>query len=117
MTGWHADRRMYEEEAIGNARPGFCKQWNISSDQIKEADLLCYEDFRHVLYKWHVKLYKAFSKALESKEYMRNKNTIIVLTRIVDYFPLVRRFGVQLEKLISAKMEDEREDLKILASR
>lgn len=56
-------------------------------------------------------------RGLESKEYMEIRNTLIVLTKIVKVFPLIKRVGLGVEKRINKIREEDREDLKVLAAR
>lgn len=76
---------------------------------------------------------------MESKEYMEIRNALIVLTKISNIFPVIRKSGINLEKRVStnssyyhlcsarllltstsfqvAKLKgDDREDLKVLAT-
>lgn len=139
------------KEAKGDGLPGFQKKWtsSVSSRKLTEEDILSYEDFRHVVYKWHVNLLKvggnqtslmtfyfiislivirctfflncllikAFSACLESKEYMQIRNALLMLTKIIDFFPIVKKLSISMEDVVSKLKEEEREDLKVLASR
>ena len=88
-------------EAFVNARPLF-----------NSIDIIgCHE-------KWQNNLFECFSACFLSKEYMQIRNSIIILTRINNYFPVRKSKGKALEKIVSAIVENEsREDLKILAMR
>jgi len=48
---------------------------------------------------------------------MEIRNTLIVLTKIVKVFPLIKRVGLGVEKRINKIREEDREDLKVLAAR
>lgn len=81
---------------------------------------LGYEDYRHVLFKWHLKLHRACISALESGDYQLIRNTIILLSRLSLHFPALRKIGASLEKAVArvqAAEEGKREDLKLLATR
>lgn len=87
---------------------------------------LSYEDYRHVLYKWHLKLHKAFVGALETGDYTHIRNAIIILSHLAGttpkdiQFPVLRKVGASLEKAVrkvQAAEEGKREDLKLLAAR
>lgn len=166
---WHASSAVYEDEAIGEGRPGFYQRWAKQSgaegiaEEKAEEDIggpempetvdtpmasadspaptpmaeestpmteqtqqqenihLGYEDYRHVLYKWHLKLHKAFASALESGDYQHIRNSIIILSYLVPgHFPALRKVGTSLEKIlgkVQAQEEGKREDLKLLAVR
>ena len=67
----HKDANAYEERGKGRGIPGFQMKWSALNRQpssIAETDLLQYEDFRRVYYKWHSKLLKAFEQGLLAKE-------------------------------------------------
>ncbi len=58
---------------------------------------------------------QAFLSCIESTEYMRFRNTIVVLTRIADCFPILDEHGTSLLAAVEAASKAEkREDLKIL---
>lgn len=47
----HAGRDIFEKEAVLPHLPGFRKEW-------REPKLLEYEEFRHLMYKWHTRLFR-----------------------------------------------------------
>ncbi|KAJ3059808.1 THO complex subunit 2, partial [Quaeritorhiza haematococci] len=119
LTAWHKDKEAYAREGKGNGLPGFQRRWPpgpLSVSKIPDADLLDWEDFRRVMYKWHGKLRLAFITCLESGEYMQMRNAILVLDRIRDYFPLIIPSGESIERVVkSIEEKEERGDLKQLA--
>jgi THO complex subunit 2 len=54
---------------------------------------------------------------LDSKEYLEIRTALIVLKQIVKYFPKLTRHVSPLERRLNKIKEDEREGLKVLASR
>ena len=61
VTRWHSDRATYEKEC-GNY-PGFLTILRATGfDGGNKADQLDYENFRHVVHKWHYKLTKVRKK-------------------------------------------------------
>lgn len=92
----------------------------VEKNQAPVNNPLMYEDFRHVMYKWHLKLYRAFLAALETGDYMPIRNAIIILSRTTNFFPALRKIGGSLEKAVGKIMKEEegkREDLRLLATR
>ncbi|KTF77595.1 hypothetical protein cypCar_00039485, partial [Cyprinus carpio] len=86
VTRWHSDRAVYEKEC-GNY-PGFLTIFRASGfDGGNKADQLDYENFRHVVHKWHYKLTKASVHCLETGEYTHIRNILIVLTKILTLVP------------------------------
>jgi THO complex subunit 2 len=115
----HKDSNAYEERGKGRGIPGFQMKWSALNRQpssIAETDLLQYEDFRRVYYKWHSKLLKAFEQGLLAVEYISVRNTIIVLSEIVQYFPAIETMGKKIETFVKNISDNEkRSDIKVLA--
>jgi len=112
---WHQDKRCYEQECSN--RPGFLTVLRATNNE--KAVYLDYENFRHVCHKWQYKLTKAVVVCLESKDYMQIRNTITVLTKILQHYPRVQNLGQALERRIEKIIEEEKEkrqDLFILAT-
>ncbi|KAK9763193.1 THO2 plays a role in transcriptional elongation, variant 2, partial [Basidiobolus ranarum] len=120
ISAWHGEKTLYDKEGRGDGLPGFQKKWGLGPRQylagkVPNEDLLDYEDYRHVVYKWHIKLHRAFVTCLESHEYMQTRNAILVLTKIDEFFPVIRKIGLSVEKSVGKIVETEKkEDLKIL---
>ncbi|XP_069468772.1 THO complex subunit 2 isoform X2 [Ambystoma mexicanum] len=117
VTRWHSDRAIYEKEC-GNY-PGFVTILRASGfDGGNKADQLDYENFRHVVHKWHYKLTKASVHCLETGEYTHIRNILIVLTKILPWYPKVLNLGQALErrvKKICLEEKEKRHDLYALA--
>ncbi|XP_022086856.1 THO complex subunit 2-like isoform X2 [Acanthaster planci] len=114
---WHSDKVIYEKEC-GNY-PGFVTVLRASgTESSNKADQLDYENFRHVCHKWQYKLTKAVVSCLESKDYTQIRNTLILLTKILTFFPLVLNLSAVLEKRVDKirlEEKDKRPDLFALA--
>ena len=77
-----------------------------------------YENYRHVCHKWQYKLTKALVLCLESGEYIQIRNGLMILTKILPYFPMVVSLGTALEKRVEKvrnEEKDKRQDLYALA--
>ena len=48
---------------------------------------------------------------------MQIRNALLMLTKIIDYFPIVKKLAISIEEVVAKLREDEREDLKVLATR
>ncbi|KAE9385705.1 hypothetical protein BT96DRAFT_1006795 [Gymnopus androsaceus JB14] len=74
--------------------------------------------FQKVVRKWHKKIALAFVECIQTGEFMRVYNAIIVLKEILPFFPLsavAQETGAQLDKTMDQFLEkEERGDLKIL---
>lgn len=112
-----------ETQELENTRSMSMEALSSSAGSISTQDArlseLSYEDWRHRVYDWHVMLQTTFKSAFESGNYSQIRNSIIILTRICDYFPLLRKVGASLERVVNRVRDREvdREDLKVLATR
>ncbi|XP_030637187.1 THO complex subunit 2 [Chanos chanos] len=108
VTRWHSDRAIYEKEC-GNY-PGFLTIFRASGfDGGNKADQLDYENFRHVVHKWHYKLTKASVHCLETGEYTHIRNILMVLTKILPFYPKVLNLGQALEVRVQRICQEEKE--------
>ncbi|XP_064422604.1 THO complex subunit 2 isoform X2 [Latimeria chalumnae] len=108
VTRWHSDRLIYEKEC-GNY-PGFLTILRATGfDGGNKADQLDYENFRHVVHKWHYKLTKASVHCLETGEYTHIRNILIVLTKILPWYPKVLNLGQALERRVHKICQEEKE--------
>ncbi|XP_051824577.1 THO complex subunit 2 isoform X3 [Antechinus flavipes] len=108
VTRWHSDRTIYEKEC-GNY-PGFLTILRATGfDGGNKADQLDYENFRHVVHKWHYKLTKASVHCLETGEYTHIRNILIVLTKILPWYPKVLNLGQALERRVHKICQEEKE--------
>ncbi|XP_048589854.1 THO complex subunit 2 isoform X3 [Nematostella vectensis] len=102
---WHGDRKTYDKEC--GSYPGFVTV--LRATNTDKADHLDYENFRHVCHKWQYKLTKALVVCLESKDYTQIRNTIMVLTKILPFYPKVLNLGQALERRIDKICEEEKD--------
>uniref|UniRef100_A0A2K5CJY7 THO complex subunit 2 n=1 Tax=Aotus nancymaae TaxID=37293 RepID=A0A2K5CJY7_AOTNA len=108
VTRWHSDRAIYEKEC-GNY-PGFLTILRATGfDGGNKADQLDYENFCHVVHKWHYKLTKASVHCLETGEYTHIRNILIVLTKILPWYPKVLNLGQALERRVHKICQEEKE--------
>ncbi|KAI9807802.1 MAG: hypothetical protein M1825_005107 [Sarcosagium campestre] len=116
LSRWHADKAVYDKEALGAKKnlPGFARK--VTKD-IGPETFLEYEDFRRLLYKWHLSINSALKSCLTGGEYMHIRNAIIVLKSISQHFPAVNWNGRdQVTSIVELSKTEKREDLKIAAT-
>merc|ERR1719328_635925 len=107
---WHADKEIFERECSGY--PGFITKFRVtdkSSQGNADTDTVDFENFRHVCHKWHYKIAKALLVCLESKDFVQIRNSLIVLTKIIQHFPVIQNLATVIEKRIEKVCEDEKE--------
>ncbi|KAJ1021191.1 hypothetical protein NDA16_003977 [Ustilago loliicola] len=115
---WHRQAEIYAKEAIGQKLPGFQMRWQDrhGGEEIPQGDLLTWDQFRLIFCKWQDCLQRTFKTCLSSKEYMRIRNAIIVMTRISPFYPLIDTHGAEISAVVeSLSANEQRGDLKILA--
>lgn len=117
MMSWHSSKDIFEKECA--QYPGFITKYRASEKYSNNLDRVDYENYRHVCHKWHCKLAKAMVTCLESKDYVQIRNALIILTKIIPYFPVLTKLSTFLDKKIEKIRDEEknkRQDLYTLAS-
>ncbi|KAL3879965.1 hypothetical protein ACJMK2_032241 [Sinanodonta woodiana] len=104
---WHSDKSMYEKECANY--PGFVTVFRKGVDSVNKADQLDFENYRHVCHKWHFRTTKAMVACLESGKYIQIRNALIVLTKILPYYPKILQFGQALERRVDRLRQEEKE--------
>merc|ERR1719402_2106347 len=114
---WHAEREIFERECSGY--PGFITKFRVTEKSSgNDTDTVDFENYRHVCHKWHYKIAKALVVCLESKDFVQIRNSLIVLTKIKEQFPVIKNLSTVIEKRIEKVCEEEkdkRQDLYIKA--
>lgn len=85
----------------------------------KEPAHVDYENYRHVCHKWHYRLTKAFIVCLDSGDYVQIRNALIVLTKLITYFPVISSFATAIERRVDQirnTEQNKRPDLYALAT-
>ena len=114
LAKWHASQATYETEAWGPKKDlvGF----SMGAKRGAAGTPLSYENFRHLLYKWHRNLHAALQTCLNSGEYMHIRNALFVMKAIQKSFPAVDWIGQKsLDSLQNLADSEDREDLKLVA--
>ncbi|KAA0187509.1 hypothetical protein HAZT_HAZT001113 [Hyalella azteca] len=112
---WHSSSDNYERECA--KFPGFVTRFRVS--KMESNDYVDYENYRHVVHKWHFKITKALVTCLESGDYIQIRNAILVLQSILTCFPAIVNLANVIDKRIEKVKKDEknnRNDLYVLAN-
>ncbi|CAH8526766.1 unnamed protein product [Dicrocoelium dendriticum] len=113
---WHSSEEIFNQEC--GQYPGFVTVFRKGFDANTKADQLQYENYRHVVHKWHYRITKSTVACLESGSYSQIRNALIVLTRILPQYPRILQFGSAVERRVHKLREEEKDkrpDLKALA--
>ena len=85
LARWHKSADVYKSSCFGF--PGFQTKTvstKAGEDGKKTTKNIGYEDFRHVMHKWHSKLTSAFKHLLTSKDYTMITNALLVRESMPD---------------------------------
>lgn len=113
---WHKSKEIFDKECANY--PGFVTKYRVSNQYNDSLDHVGYENYRHVCHKWHYKLAKAMIICLESKDYVQIRNALIIMIKIIPFFPVLHKLSQIIEKKIEKLREEEknkRQDLYTLA--
>jgi THO complex subunit 2 len=116
LRQWRIDKSTFEKIGLGGTKkqlPGLATKLN---PDLTPKDVISYEQFRRILYKWHIQLHEAMKASLSSGEYMHIRNGCIVLKAVHKQWPEVIYQGDQVQRAIThLSLNDERQDLKLSA--
>merc|ERR1719220_478842 len=105
---WHGDRELFERECSGY--PGFITKFRVTvKANGNDSDTVDFENYRHVCHKGHYKIAKALVVCLESKNFVPIRNSLIVLTKIIQHFPAIQNLATVIEKRVEKGCEEEKE--------
>lgn len=109
---WHRETAVFAAECA--KYPGF-----VTKFCEKDPVHIDYESYRHVCHKWHYRLTKAFILCLDSGDYIQIRNSLIILTKLLPFFPVMISFAQAIERRldnIRNAERDKRPDLFVLAT-
>jgi len=120
LKRWRFDEGAYREEAA--ARPGFCVNF-VTED----APRASHAEFNLVFDKWQTRIGKVAIAALRGGGggkkkaggggYMAARGALLVLSRVIETFPLRRRVCAALLNEVAPFKTDDRPDLRVMANR
>jgi len=107
---WHSSAEIYAAQ---------CEHYPGSIINVIDSEYISYDVYRDICYKWHYRLTRGFSIALESNNYIQIRNALIVMISIIDYYPAIKHFGkgigIKVEEVRNSE-KDNRQDLYALAT-
>jgi hypothetical protein len=91
------------------------KEFETFKSKLSKCDEMDYEEFCSKILTWENDIRSAFLYALHSGEYMQTRNSILVLDKINDFFPITKESGKKIESMIKQlEKKEKRGDLKQL---
>ncbi|KAG1694453.1 hypothetical protein DVH05_021261 [Phytophthora capsici] len=107
---WYQNGATYDEEAIHG-------KIGMSLDLKDDKKHLAHRQFKQAYGRWHKQLELVYTTALSSGEYMPIRNTLVVLTKLIDVFPAGRETAEVILGIVEKLTNEDREDIKIMAKR
>ena len=117
MAAWRRDKEAFYKETQGTNLIGFQKNWSSHpGNEVAKEDLLSFNDFLRVVWKWHNKLYLAIEQALTSDEAHMIKNSFLVLRQLLPCFPAATEHGEGITAIVNRiSSEERRPNIKVLS--
>ncbi|EFX68099.1 hypothetical protein DAPPUDRAFT_229018 [Daphnia pulex] len=113
---WHSSKKIFDEECANY--PGFVIKFCVGEQPPEKNDHVDFENYRHAVHKWHYKIAKALVVCLESKDYVQIRNALIVLIRILPFFPVITPLVGFIDRnveVVRSEQRDKRQDLSEMA--
>ncbi|CEG37686.1 KEKE-like motif-containing transcription regulator (Rlr1)/suppressor of sin4 [Plasmopara halstedii] len=107
---WYQNGATYDDEAIHG-------KIGMSLDLNDDNKFLAHRQFKTAYAHWHQQLELVYTTALSSGEYMQIRNSLVVLTKLIDVFPAGRGTADVILGIVETLTNEEREDIKIMAKR
>ncbi|GMF14835.1 unnamed protein product [Phytophthora fragariaefolia] len=107
---WYQNGATYDDEAIHG-------KIGMSLDLKDDKKRLAHRQFKSAYANWHKQLERVYTTALSSGEYMPIRNTLVVLTKLIDVFPAGRSTAGVILGIVEKLTNEDREDIKIMAKR
>ncbi|CAI5743498.1 unnamed protein product [Peronospora destructor] len=107
---WYQNGATYDDEAIHG-------KIGMSLDLSDDKKRLAHRQFKSAYARWHQQLELVYTTALSSGEYMPIRNTLVVLTKLIDVFPAGRGTAEVILGIVEKLTNEDREDVKIMAKR
>lgn len=100
VSKWRYSETAFQEEVAGKTGSF------MESDDQQGLEAVSYKDFEALYNKWHAAIGAAVIGCLKSSEYMHTRNSLIVLTRMVEVYPTRPKLGHQFISAL-APLQDE----------
>ncbi|KAG3194289.1 THO complex subunit 2 [Phytophthora cactorum] len=107
---WYQNGATYDDEAIHG-------KIGLSLDLHDDKKRLAHRQFKSAYARWHKQLELVYTTALSSGEYMPIRNSLVVLTKLIDVFPAGRGTAHVVLNIVEKLTNEDREDIKIMAKR
>ncbi|ETV96865.1 hypothetical protein H310_10146 [Aphanomyces invadans] len=107
LSRWYQHADDYKAEGT---RTGF------SLSLTDPTNVLDYAKYKNLYAKWQSHLDKVYTHTLATGDYMPTRNSLVLLTKMIDVFPTTKTTSDKLFALVETLMQDDRKDLKLMAT-
>jgi len=118
---WHSSEHIFKAE--GEGFPGCITRVTLRSAtagiDTETANDFTYENLRSICYKWQARISKVCCDMLATGNYVCIRNTLTLLLKILQQFPMVTIYYKNVEKAVTELRDAEkgkREDISVLAT-
>ncbi|CAI5718939.1 unnamed protein product [Hyaloperonospora brassicae] len=107
---WYQNGATYDDEAVHG-------KIGMSLDLTDDTKCIAHRQFKVAYARWHQQLELVYKTALSSGKYMPIRNTLVVLTKLIDVFPVGCGTAEVILAIVEKLTNEDREDIKIMAKR
>lgn len=97
---WFNDEELFDKQCKNH--PGFTTRCRNAAQNDASVTQVEYAQYRFLVFKWHSKMLSTCIEGLRSEDYVQIRNTLILLQRLVPYFPLVHKLHDSLKFQLEA---------------
>ncbi|VDK59447.1 unnamed protein product [Anisakis simplex] len=117
---WHGDKSVFEKECHGF--PGFMTKLHTrNAEGITESHNggMNFESYRSLCHKWQFRMARSSVAIMNGGNYVLMRNCLIVMTKVLQYFPLIESHVGSIQKVVMKVRDSEkgnRDDLSLMAA-
>ncbi|VDK68981.1 unnamed protein product [Litomosoides sigmodontis] len=118
---WHSDKAVFDKECY--RFPGFMTKLHMRNTEATNtesiSDGMNYESYRTLCHKWQYRMTRSCLGILDGSNYVMMRNCLIVMIKMLAYFPLIENHIANIEKTVNKVHDTEkgrRDDLSLMAA-
>uniref|UniRef100_A0A0N4UJS0 THO complex subunit 2 n=1 Tax=Dracunculus medinensis TaxID=318479 RepID=A0A0N4UJS0_DRAME len=117
---WHSDRSIFDKECY--RFPGFMTKLHVRNAENtgdSSNDGMSYESYRTLCHKWQYRMTRSCIGILDGSGYILLRNCLIVMIKVLPYFPLIENHITTIEKSVVKVRDAEkgsRDDISLMAA-
>uniref|UniRef100_A0A0R3RSG9 THO complex subunit 2 n=1 Tax=Elaeophora elaphi TaxID=1147741 RepID=A0A0R3RSG9_9BILA len=118
---WHGDKAVFDKECY--RFPGFMTKLHMRNPEVTNTDNVSdgmnYESYRTLCHKWQYRMTRSCLGILDGSNYVMMRNCLIVMIKVLAYFPLIENHIANIEKTVNKVHDMEkgrRDDLSLMAA-